>query len=620
MEEPDGISLSCESTVKLEGESRPNTPPSLGQPGVENIVKHEKASRPNTAPSLGKPVGENIVKLEKESGSNTSPSLGKPVGENIVKLEKASRPITSPSLGKPVGENIVKLEKESGPNTSPSLGKPVGENIVKLEKASRPITSPSLGKPVGENIVKLEKESGPNTSPSLGKPGSISLSCEKMDKKVVVKKENPSPPLVIEISPDEQSPSSDDSFFVTDIEPAFIDISSDGSDEVNIQDTGTNIKQDTEVSIIQDTKAKSIADTDMHIGIPVYSRPSKTLTSKDILGLCFGEVDEKFVCREKPVSVRTNGVFVVDFNALDPRSIYADDNGVWRTSTPRSYYKVEMVDGKISDVKTSTKHSFTHSIKRQYGTHQASYAEKGVTFQRIISSVVSVNGQACRYGVVQYIHRDGCEDDVVMNPHGNAKNLKRPFYKSDPDLIEKIKEEPLETKPRKTFKKLLEDCGGPVYSGSASVEPRNLQQLYNLRKSARPVSDDISQLIVQIKSDPFVHDLTIDTDSVQYVLVTEKQLQDLERFCTGPLGFSVFSIDSTYNIGNYYVTNTCYENLKVVHADGRYRGKHPMEFGPTCLVSGLLSFEHPSVLLFLLSSIHTEKQITTSVSLVPYNE
>lgn len=60
-----------------------------------------------------------------------------------------------------------------------------------------------------------------------------------------------------------------------------------------------------------------------------------------------------------------------------------------------------------------------------------------------------------------------------------------------------------------------------------------------------------------MKESSFVHDLTIDASSVQYVLASEnsKQLKDLEHFCTQPLKFSVFSIDSNYKVGNFYVSN-----------------------------------------------------------------
>jgi len=155
--------------------------------------------------------------------------------------------------------------------------------------------------------------------------------------------------------------------------------------------------------------------------------------------------------------------------------------------------------------------------------------------------------------------------------------------KTDASVIEVIKEEPLETKPRKIFKTMMDEVGGPLYSSAAASEPRNLQQIYNVRKAknAEKNADDFTHLLSQVKESSFVHDLTIDGTSVQYVLTSDKQLKDLELFCTQPIKCSVFSIDSTYNVGNFYVTNTCFQNFKIVHADGRYRGRHPYEIGPT---------------------------------------
>ena len=274
---------------------------------------------------------------------------------------------------------------------------------------------------------------------------------------------------------------------------------------------------------------------------------------------------------------------MVDLHAVDIRSLYADDNGVLKMGTPNGFYTVNMLNGRVEDVSSGNEENYSHILKRQYGIHKATKAISKKIFQRIISSAVNKSGHRCRYAVVQYILRDGREEDIIVSPHGNARHSKRPFYKTNPDVIESIKEEPLATKPKRFFKSLMDSAGGALHSKSASSEPRNIQQIYNIRKSQSAASghDDFTRLISQIKENSFVHGLTIDSTAIQYTLATEKQLYDMERFCTNPLRFSVFSIDSTFNIGNYYVTNTCYEHLQIVHADGKYRGKHPLEMGPT---------------------------------------
>ncbi|CAC5387951.1 MAD2 [Mytilus coruscus] len=152
-----------------------------------------------------------------------------------------------------------------------------------------------------------------------------------------------------------------------------------------------------------------------------------------------------------------------------------------------------------------------------------------------------------KYAVVQYIHRDREEGDIAMKAHGNAKDSQsRPFFKTGLSVLDNIKEETRETKPRRLFKKLVDDAGGSLYSSSASSEPP-------------------------------------DGESLQYVLASEKKTIDGFRYLlySSTPFFCFFSVDSTFNIGNYYVTNTCFENLRVVHASGKYKGRHPLEMGPT---------------------------------------
>ncbi|CAC5398311.1 unnamed protein product [Mytilus coruscus] len=154
---------------------------------------------------------------------------------------------------------------------------------------------------------------------------------------------------------------------------------------------------------------------EFHNTIPIYSTPSTSLTAKEIFKLCFGEVDNDFICKKKPIGV-------------DQKSIYADDNGVWNTASPRSYYRVDIRDGRIENVVPGNKSSYTHYLRRQYGTQQATYNERGVSFQRIISTATSKYNIKSRYAVDQFIHRDSEEGDIVMKAHGNAKDSQsRPF-------------------------------------------------------------------------------------------------------------------------------------------------------------------------------------------------
>jgi hypothetical protein len=62
------------------------------------------------------------------------------------------------------------------------------------------------------------------------------------------------------------------------------------------------------------------------------------------------------------------------------------------------------------------------------------------------------------------------------------------------------------------------------------------------------------------------------------IVSTDQQLFDMERFCTGESA-SVLSVDTTFNLGPFYVTPTTYQNL-LVKTD---RGNHPIILGPVLI-------------------------------------
>ena len=68
-------------------------------------------------------------------------------------------------------------------------------------------------------------------------------------------------------------------------------------------------------------------------------------------------------------------------------------------------------------------------------------------------------------------------------------------------------------------------------------------------------------------------------DSVSCVLFTDQQLYDLDRFCAnrGSTNTSVLGVDPTFNLGEFYVTVTTYENLMLTN---QKTGKHPVFIGP----------------------------------------
>ena len=142
--------------------------------------------------------------------------------------------------------------------------------------------------------------------------------------------------------------------------------------------------------------------------------------------------------------------------------------------------------------------------------------------------------------------------------------------------------------PKEAVNMVYEKVGGVVSANSLSELPRDRRQGYNLKSHNQCTSgigsnhrkdliyDLLQQRFGSLKD--FVRNVSFD-DAVSCVLFTDQQLYDIERFCTnrGSTTNSVFGVDPTFNLGNFYVTVTTYENLLRVN---RKTGKHPVFIGP----------------------------------------
>ena len=60
------------------------------------------------------------------------------------------------------------------------------------------------------------------------------------------------------------------------------------------------------------------------------------------------------------------------------------------------------------------------------------------------------------------------------------------------------------------------------------------------------------------------------TPEPRLVVLTDNVVQDVVDHCTNPEMFTLFTIDTTFNVGLFYVTNTTYRHLRLIdHHTGR---------------------------------------------------
>ena len=112
--------------------------------------------------------------------------------------------------------------------------------------------------------------------------------------------------------------------------------------------------------------------------------------------------------------------------------------------------------------------------------------------------------------------------------------------------------------------------------------PRNLQQLKNYRRGEQKKDGNVLYSVMlqcklcEGKTDAFVRDVKAAPDQ-QCVLFMDWQMSDLERFTTDSREYSIFTADTTYNLGDFYVTPTTYQHLLL---ESVRSGKHPVFTGP----------------------------------------
>lgn len=232
-------------------------------------------------------------------------------------------------------------------------------------------------------------------------------------------------------------------------------------------------------------------------------------------------------------------------------------------------YEVERKHGKVMSLRHVSKivpgisKENVVTVCRQYGTHQGT-----PEFKRIIATILDHDGVVIPRAVVQYFFVGGKKVPVHLPCHGNSKCKERPYYRTQPSTLQAIKAESKTKTASIVYNDVFEASGGIDNCQSVSEEPRNKVQVYNARKGVNNLDskDDIFDLLSLLKEHQamegggFLREVLI-SSIPRAVLALNKQLDNIVTFCCQPSKFSVFGIDATFELGDFYVTLTMYRNF-----------------------------------------------------------
>ena len=126
--------------------------------------------------------------------------------------------------------------------------------------------------------------------------------------------------------------------------------------------------------------------------------------------------------------------------------------------------------------------------------------------------------------------------------------------------------------------------------------PHNSQQISNYRRFENKKDHSVLYSVMlecklaQGCQELFVRDVKAAADP-QCVLSFDWHLQDMEQFLTQPEEFRTLTVDTTYNLGQFYVIPTTYPHLMLEDISTR---KHPAMLGwtrPCSSKNGLFHFQ-----------------------------
>ena len=270
------------------------------------------------------------------------------------------------------------------------------------------------------------------------------------------------------------------------------------------------------------------------------------------------------ICAETPSLCQSDAIFVIDRERLKHEEDIKSDDFLWRNNgTKTTSVKVE---GK------RYRFSKTYYLHGKYG--------KG--FRRRIYSLKGRDGKQHRYYLFTYTFR---EEEHPVTP--NKKKRTQPSTLQS--IVAKLKEG---KHTRDVYSETRSEAGGLRLIGSVSSFPKSLKQIQKLKERSQRKSDHLVATQTTKKDELFaimlkcVEDKTGTKGSrfLQFVqgasqplafLADERQLKEVERFCTNPSDPANLSVDTTYNCEAFYVTPTTYRHKQVMSkSTGQHSGQH----------------------------------------------
>lgn len=264
---------------------------------------------------------------------------------------------------------------------------------------------------------------------------------------------------------------------------------------------------------------------------------------------------------------RENAAFLIDLKWFKNwEDIKADMNGVYDGVLHCAVWTIEWHDGSWTLLE---KKKCPLSSRNSYHLIQNCRRNKAApSLVRSMFLLKDVKGNEVENVCLLQYHvnnSNGRFDEVEVRSHGNSRYTNpKPFYPLKKSMLTAMKESIKEKGSQGIYGDLRKKAGNIFGANSVSDLPHGKQQIYNAKariSSSVVVEDDVEDLLkyARDKEDLILHHSDFPED--RWVLVTNSMCSDLSKFTTSDLLSHPFSVDPTFQMGQFEVTPVVFKNL-----------------------------------------------------------
>ena len=279
--------------------------------------------------------------------------------------------------------------------------------------------------------------------------------------------------------------------------------------------------------------------------------------------LSVSDQDSEHVGQGVPRRPQRNCIFVIDADELeDPNDVTCDDNGTWKVKKGAMSYYYKLCGGKLISISEA-----------DYQQSDEAFHFKGRSYRCGSLNAFSktfwwAEDRRCPFVMLQYIF-DGPEQAFQLNSHKGCSVQTTSYRRVFPSTMSSIKRD-LQSHSMKKLELQQHSFSTPDHPCQMI---RDKRQIFNA--AAAGIEDGTTQLLIKCTEEAknpenqFIREVNV-APKFSVFLATSTQLGDLARFCTNPLRYSILSIDTTFNIGKYYVTVAVYRHLMLLSKLARF--------------------------------------------------